>query len=332
MKGISHFVSGIAAATFIPGVVEQAAAGSLLPAIGGIFGILPDTLDFKFTRYFERAEAIDPDPLNPDPQMIADKVADAINRAFLRQQEVRVRLLTMKLGPDLWRQYAIRFDAEHGEVIVRIGPTVNTSQMPYARSEIEDMPIGRAKVDAPMKYTYDGEIKIDIFGGPSFAFKRRAAQVEIEFLPWHRSWSHSLVLAAFLGLAAGLLINATLGWVIFAGMAAHILEDQLGYLGSNLFWPLGERRSGGLRLMHAGDPIPNFVTVWAALTLILFNLDRFTPAHPPFFQPAAYLLFALAIPAGILLAIYFLGKRRRYKTVEAARQADVLEELIEVGT
>lgn len=329
MKGISHFVSGIAAATFIPGVVEQAALGSLLPVIGGVFGILPDTLDFKFARYFERAEVIDPDPLNLDPQMIADKVAGAIQRAYLRHEEVRVRLLTMKLGPDLWRQYAIRFDTEQSEIVVRIGPTVNTSQMPYARSEIEDIPIGRAKVDAPMNYTYDGEINIDIFGGPSFAFKRRAAHVDIEFLPWHRSWSHSLVLGAFLGLAAGLLINATLGWVIFAGMAAHILEDQLGYMGSNLFWPLSERRSGGLRLMHAVDPIPNFVTVWIALTLILFNLDRLTPGHAPLFQPASYLLFALALPAGVLLSIYFLGKRRRYKTAEAARQAEVLQEVEE---
>ncbi|HEY4691480.1 MAG TPA: metal-dependent hydrolase, partial [Anaerolineae bacterium] len=274
MKGISHFVSGIAAATFVPGVVEQAAAGSLLPVLGGVFGLLPDTLDFKFARYFERAEDIDPDPHRPDPQMIASRIAEAIDRAYKRNQPVRVRLHTMKLGVDLWRQYTVRFDAERGEIAVRIGPTVNTSQMPYAGSEIEGVAEARAKVEAPMKYTYGEEMTIDIFGGPSFAFKRVNDKVEIQFLPWHRAWSHSLVLAAFLGLAAGLSINAALGWIIFAGMAVHILEDQLGYMGSNLFWPLTENRTGGLRLIHSGDPIPNFVTVWSALVLILFNLDR----------------------------------------------------------
>jgi membrane-bound metal-dependent hydrolase YbcI (DUF457 family) len=331
MKGITHFVSGIAAASFIPGVVEQAAAGSLLPVIGGAFGLLPDTLDFKFARYFERAEDIDPDPHQPDPQLISDKIAEAIDRAYKREQPVRVRLHTMKLGVDLWRQYAVRFDAERGEIAVRIGPTVNTSQMPYAGSEIEGLGEARAKVEAPMRYTYGEEMKIDIFGGPSFAFKKRKDQVEIQFLPWHRSWSHSLVLAAFFGLAGGLLVNVTLGLVIFAGMAVHILEDQLGYMGSNLFWPLTENRSGGLRLVHSGDAIPNFVTVWTALVLILSNLDRLS-GKLPFFDPNYFLLLALAAPVSVLLSIYFAGKiitRRRYATVEAARQADVIQELVE---
>ena len=57
MKGISHFTSAVAAATFIPGVV--AAAGqehSLLLVLAGIFGLLPDWLDFKIARYFEPAD------------------------------------------------------------------------------------------------------------------------------------------------------------------------------------------------------------------------------------------------------------------------------------
>jgi len=331
MKGIAHFVSGIAAATFIPGVVEQAASGSLLPALGGIFGLLPDTLDFKFVRYFERAEDVDPDPRHPDPQMIAARMAEAIDRAFKRNQPVRVRLHTMKLGPDLWRQYTVRFDEERGEVAVRIGPTVNTSQMPYAGSEIEAVREARAKVEAPMRYTYGDEINIDIFGGPSFEFGRKGDRVEIEFLPWHRAWSHSLVLAAFLGLAGGLLFNTSVGLVIFAGMAVHILEDQLGYMGSNLFWPLTDSRTGGLRLIHSGDPIPNFATVWMALVLILFNLDRFS-GQAAFFEPATYLVLALAAPVGALLLIYVASRivrRRAFKTVEAAKQADVMQELVE---
>jgi membrane-bound metal-dependent hydrolase YbcI (DUF457 family) len=345
MKGIAHFVSGIAAATFIPGVAEQALTGSLLPVLGGVFGLLPDTIDFKFTRYFERAESIDPDPHRPDPQRIAAALAEAIDRAYKRNQPVRVRLHTLKLGADVWRQYTVRFDMERGEVAARIGPTVNSSQMPYAESEIEGLGEARVKVEAPMRHTYGEDVPVDIFGGPSLGFKRVGAQVEIQFLPWHRAWSHSLVLAAMLGLAAGLLVNLTLGLVIFSSMAVHILEDQLGYMGSNLFWPLTENRTGGLRLIHSGDAIPNFATVWTALVLILFNLDRFS-GKAPFFEPNSFLLFSLAIPVGLLWLAYLAGKltphlrppqegagvRRRFTTVEAAKQADVMQELVEAET
>ena len=54
MKGIAHFTAGLCAATFIPGVAESAAAGSLLIALGGAAGLLPDTLDFKLARYLKR--------------------------------------------------------------------------------------------------------------------------------------------------------------------------------------------------------------------------------------------------------------------------------------
>ena len=51
MKGISHFITGVAIATFFPEVVRAGGVGSLLPMLGGIGGILPDTIDFKFARY-----------------------------------------------------------------------------------------------------------------------------------------------------------------------------------------------------------------------------------------------------------------------------------------
>jgi hypothetical protein len=56
MKGIAHFITGVALATFFPEVVQSGAQGSLLPMLGGIAGILPDTLDFKFARYLDRIE------------------------------------------------------------------------------------------------------------------------------------------------------------------------------------------------------------------------------------------------------------------------------------
>ena len=42
MKGIAHFATGVAFATFVPEVVGRAADGSILPVLGGVAGLLPD--------------------------------------------------------------------------------------------------------------------------------------------------------------------------------------------------------------------------------------------------------------------------------------------------
>lgn len=328
MKGISHFLAGIAAATFVPGVVESAAQGSYLILLGGIFGLLPDTLDFKFARYFDRAESVDPDPANLDPQALADQIAALIDRAAAERREIRAQLHTIKLGPDRWRQYTVRFDSDRNEIAVRIGPVVNTSQMVVGQSD--PMPTARAKVNAPLNYTYDGEINVDIFGGPSFAFVPKAGGVEIQFLPWHRAWSHSLTLAVGLGAIIGLVFNSLqAGLVVAAGMAAHIIEDQLGFLGSNLFWPITTERSSGLKLIHSGDAIPNFLAVWLALQVIFFNLDRFSAAtqnRTVMLEPLSFFALAVGAPLIGLSAVYVWQKRRRRWQLAAARQADMLSE------
>ena len=328
MKGITHFLAGIAAASFVPGVVEGALNGSYLIVLGGVFGLLPDTLDFKFARYFDRAEAIDPDPANLDPQAIADQIAVLIDRAAQTQRKVRAQLHTIKLGPDRWRQYTVRFDADRNEVAVRVGPIVNTSQMPIGADDQSAW--ARATVAAKLNYTYDGDVNVDIFGGPSFAFVPKASGVEIQFLPWHRAWSHSLTLAVILGALIALVFqSAQAGLVAAVGMAAHIVEDQLGYLGSNLFWPLTKERSSGLKLIHSGDAIPNFMGVWLALQLTVFNLDRFGAAaqqRAPLVEPLTFFINAIVLPSVILLALYVFERRRHRGRLEAARQADIVAE------
>ena len=54
MKGIAHFISGVAAASFIPAAVASAEEGSLVLALAGACALLPDTLDFKVFRYLKR--------------------------------------------------------------------------------------------------------------------------------------------------------------------------------------------------------------------------------------------------------------------------------------
>lgn len=334
MKGITHFASGVAIATFFPYVVQQGAAGGVLPVLGGIGGILPDTLDFKFARYFERYDdEVDPDPNAPDPQEIAERIAAAMRAAYESGKRRNIMLHTMRMGPDLWRQYVVRFNPQQSEVIVRIGPLVNTGQVPYPGSEPEGQSEARVQVGVPMVHTYDAENKVDIFSGPSFAFERKGDAVHVHFLDWHRRWSHSFTVAALGGLIVGALVGLLAGWdmgfwggLLFAlGFAGHVIEDQLGYMGSNLFWPLTKARMRGLHLVRSGDAIPNFLTVWTAVAVTLFNLDRFSPK--PLLPTVPYLLLALGLPWAVLGGLYVSQRfQRRPEPEEKLRQGDMVAE------
>lgn len=338
VKGIAHFITGVAIATFFPEVVQQAAGGSVLPMLGGIAGILPDTLDFKFVRYFERyTEEIDPGP-EPDAREIAERMVRAMRRAYESGGPQSVRLHTIRLGADLWRQYTVRFDAERGEVAVRVGPIVNTNKIPFPGSEppspsplLEGTEGGEARIKAgvPMVYTYDGENRVDIFSGSSFRFERQGDRLHIHFLAWHRRWSHSLTLAAVVGLLGWLMFGKWAGLVVGLAFVAHILEDQLGYMGSNLLYPLTRRRTRGMRLLRSGDAIPNFLTVWVAVALILFNLDRFSDR--PLLNLWWFLGLAVVAPVVVLGGLYLWRRRRgRPEPEQALRQRDIVTEMEDV--
>lgn len=176
-----------------------------------------------------------------------------------------------------------------------------------------------------MDYTYDAEVTVDIFSGPSFRLERKGAAVSVEFLPWHRAWSHGLLLTASVGVIAGLLWGWLAGTVAALGYAVHIVEDQLGAMGSNLLWPFIRVRLPGLNLIRSGDAIPNFTTVWAACALTLFNLDRFSDT--PRLPPTPYLLGAVALPVLALVTAYVTRRRHeKPRPVETARQADLVAE------
>ena len=346
MKAIAHFVTGIALATFFPEVVERAAQGSLLPMLGGVAGILPDTLDFKVVRYFERYHReIDPGP-EPDPREIAEDVADAMRRAYETGEPQKVMLHTIRLGPDLWRQYVIRFSPLQREVAVRIGPIVDTGQVPLPGSEPTDAAEVSVQVGVPILPTYDDEVTVDIFSGPSFTFERRGDRLRVDFLSWHRRWSHSLTLVGALGLGAagvvalvelltsGVLTHTPLwvGLVTGLGFLGHVLEDQLGFMGSNLLYPFTRDRTAGLQLLHSGDAIPNFLTVWTALMVILFNLDRFS-AQPRLNPWWVFIGLAVALPVVALGTMYQRQRRHDLEDTQTLGQREIMSEAegIDIG-
>ena len=298
MKGIAHFAVGVAAASCFPAAVAAAENGNPLYFIlGGVFGLLPDTIDFKFYRFFYRHHAeVIPDPLNPDPQMIADAVADAVDYAAESGKPVRIRLNTIRCDTDLWQRYSVRFNLADAQVEVKIGAEVDTGGNPVGPPP-ENEACAAAPLNAPVRLDYLAETDIDIFEGPIFQMTpAKDGTIVPQFIPWHREWSHSFVLGAAFAIPAWLLWGSTAAFTVFSAHAAHVALDQLGYLGSNLFWPLTRRRTQGMKLQHSGDAFPNFYAVWLSCLLIFRNLALSIPAESLIIEPATITLWGIILP------------------------------------
>jgi len=315
MKGLTHFISGVAIASFIPAATKLAnsnIASSYILVLGGLFGILPDTLDFKFGQFLSSVDHdIDADSNNPNPQKMAEQIGRAIDESYATGRYVKVQLYPMRLGADLWRQYVIKFDNEKREIVVVINEIVTTSQIPYLGTEPKQNRVGRYKLKGRMLDTHGRPSVVDIMSGPQFGFRKVGDVVEVEFLPWHRTWSHSFVLGFFLSIGVWLLASLVTGWgmgwlyglVAFLGYAIHIAEDLTGHMGGSLLWPFQKDRTNGLCLFKANNPHANFAVDYLAVALLLYNLSRFSPQPPIKLGMLQYIIYVLAIPLAVYGAI-----------------------------
>jgi len=301
MKGISHFSAGVALASCFPQAVEAAAAGHPLYFIlGGVCGLLPDTLDFKLLRFFYRHDMeVVPDPNRPDPLLMAQAVAHAIHRAKATGRPVRIKIHTTLAGSGLWHQYRLRFDTVGRRITVAFTGTVTTSRAPAPG---QPCPPAEAAVplDCDVALDYAATNEINIFDGPVFSMEPQAdGRVCARFIPWHRQWSHSLTLAAGLGVFAGVCWGGLAGLVAGGAFALHTLVDQMGIMGSNLFPPFTRRRVPGFQVVRSDNGLANFAVVWCSLLLTYWNLARLAPvldaapALPKLFLYGAALPFAV---------------------------------------
>jgi membrane-bound metal-dependent hydrolase YbcI (DUF457 family) len=346
MKGFTHFISGIAVASFFPQAVHMASQEqSFILCLGGIFGILPDTLDFKFAKYFHKSDfEVRPDPDDLDANVIANEVIKAINKAKETGRGT-VQLHTMQLASNRWRSYTLGFDSKTSEVCVEIGPIVDTGQVPFEGTELKDpkRAVARVKVDDCEFYQqFDKKSQIAIMTGPCFEFvKRENGKIEIVFLPWHRTWSHSFTLGLLISFLVGIISFLTVSeganpelytiprWMLYPliilfGSMVHIIEDSTGFMGNNLFYPFTKDRTNGLGLMSASEAIPNFLFVWTSVICILFNLDRFRWAPNDvaagISNQFAFWGWFYFLPLVVMAYYFFKGKRE--KSMKGAKSVD----------
>jgi membrane-bound metal-dependent hydrolase YbcI (DUF457 family) len=146
--------------------------------------------------------------------------------------------------------------------------------------------VGRYKLKkGSLKDSHGRPSVVDIMSGPQFGFRRTSDNlINIEFLPWHRTWSHSYVLGLILALPWSVLawfLNWNLWWlysiIAFLGFAIHITEDLTGHMGGSLIWPFKQKRYDGLSWFRASNPHANFSVDYASFVIIIHNLWRFTP-------------------------------------------------------
>jgi len=343
-------MSGAAVASFFLPAVRMAhreAGASFILVLGGLFGIMPDTLDFKMGQFFSKADYdIDPDPMDPDPQQMAETLGKAMDEAAETGRNIKAQMYPMRLGADLWRQYVIKFDGDNNEVVIILNEIVTTSQVPILGSEPPpEKRVGRFKLQkAKMLETHGRPSVVDIMSGPQFGFVRNdAGEVEVEFLPWHRTWSHSYVLGLMLAVPIWLIASMIAGWnigwlyglIAFLGFSVHLTEDLTGHMGGSLIWPIIKERCNGLSLFRASNPHANFTIDYTSVVIILWNLNRFNPQQFFTLSPIEYFLYALVIPLGIYAAIVKIfgdkGKKPK-RGVVAAEKALQQEELAYEGT
>ncbi len=346
MKGFTHFISGIAVATFFQQAIHMASQeSSFILCLGGLFGILPDTLDFKLAKYFYKSDVeIKPDPNKLDAREIANGIAQAVNKA-IETGKGSVQLHTMQLASNRWRSYQLRFDTKTSEICVDIGPEVDTGQIPFDGTELTDpeKAHARVKVNCEFYQQFDKVSNIAIMTGPCFEFEKRAdGKMEIVFLPWHRQWSHSFTLGMLIAFIVGLIsyfcvpegpnpeLYTLPRWtlyplIILFGSMVHIIEDSTGFMGNNLFYPFTKKRTNGLGFMSASEGIPNFFFVWTATILILFNLDRFRWAPeitpPGITSQFSFWFWFYVVPVAIMLYFFLKGKKEKeLKAKEEGRE------------
>jgi membrane-bound metal-dependent hydrolase YbcI (DUF457 family) len=169
------------------------------------------------------------------------------------------------------------------------------------RLEASSPILGKVKLD------YQATTTVDVFDGPLFEMRpAEDGTITPVFIPWHRQWSHSPALSLLFGGVAGLIWGPLAGIVALAAHAAHVLLDQLGFLGSNLLFPFRAKRMSGLKLVHSNDAFVNFGAVWLSVLLVYWNLSRGLPEDIVSVSPAKLVFYGVLIPAGI----YWVLRRR----------------------
>ena len=175
--------------------------------------------------------------------MIADAVAHAVNRA-VRDRHGRSASSSTP-SPRRRISGSRRGQVRRGRrrVRVRLGPQVDTGARPLGPARGTPR-TATARLACDVQLDYHAAVTVDILDGPVFRMTPQAnGTLRPVFQPWHRLWSHSLPVALLAGLGLLLAWNPAAALVGALAWTAHVLADQLGFMGSAVAFPFVRRRS-----------------------------------------------------------------------------------------
>lgn len=304
-------MSGLAVASCFPAAVTAAANGNpLYFLLGGIASLLPDVVDARLVRHLHKHDAqVISDPLSPDPQIIADAIAEAIDRTARRQHPLRLQLHGIRLARDRWQGFRLRFNPRSREISVKLTTIIRRNGRPAHDNHVQPTQnAATAEFETPLRL--DHTATMDVADGTLLSFRPSddGGLVTAGFAPWKRQFSHSLLLAAVVTLLAGILWNPLAAAIVCGASAAHLLLDQLGAMGCNLLWPLRRQRAPGLMLLHPAQRLPNLAITWLAALLIYSNLAR---QRVPPLESAFTSVQMLVFGTGGLIGLIGLIRNRR---------------------
>ena len=280
----------------------------------------------------------------PHPQGIADTIKRAIEEAY-REGERIVKIHNIRLPGDVYRRFMIHLDPPKREVRVEMGPIVTPGGVAIGGDVPEYRKYGIAKVDVPFIKTYPKPTRIDSFSGPEIAFRKAEFKgktvVKDRFLPWHHGFSHSLTMGIIIGLVVfaffkliGYEHATALALASMIGQWLHVFEDQLGFMGSNLFPPLTKDVIPGFKLGESGSGLTNFSTAWLMIALMIWNFNRFTEPRPIPIGDARLLLYLIwpsIIGFGIAIVRSFRLRKEINQLMDYYTNLEAFEEMEEVG-
>jgi len=280
----------------------------------------------------------------PHPQGIAEAIAKAIEEAYEKGETI-VKIHNIRLPGDVYRQFIIHLDPPKREVRVEMGPIVTPGGVAIGGEVPDYRRVGIAKVSVPFIKTYPKPIRVDSFSGPEIAFRKAEFKgktvVKDRFLPWHHGFSHSLTMGMIIGILVfvffklvGYAHATELALATMIGQWLHVLEDQLGFMGSNLLPPITKDVIPGFKLGESGSGLTNFSTAWLMIAFMIWNFNRFTDPRPiPIADWKLLLLLAWPSIIGFAIAIArsFRLRKEISKLMDYYTNLEAFEEMEEVG-
>ena len=290
LRSFSCFMAGLAWASCSPAAWFAANSGN--PALllaGAACGLLPDTLDQWVARFLHRTDIhIVPDPLAPDPAMIANALATAAVDCHDSGHGINVQWYASQVGADEWQTYTVRFDNNRRRITVTQGEVSSSASLPITIAT--DRTVMLAIHDNPVSLGLEPD---------------KQGRVTVRVMPWEQGWSHSLMAAAIGGLLTGCLLGWPAGLVACGAWLLHIAADQINFTGSKLLFPFTRTRYTGLQWIHPGQSVFFHVTIiWISILLLGWNWCRMISPDLPIPSPLQLVLFAGAIPLALFARMF----------------------------